>query len=55
MDFSKFTMKDLGKMLDSYPEIFKQSSAYVFLNPDAALLLNRLLPPAYKVGCKNGR
>jgi hypothetical protein len=53
MGSSKFTLGDVGKMLNS--EIFKQSSAYVFLNPDAALLLSRLLPPAYKVGCKNGR
>ncbi len=49
MGSSKFALGDLGKMLDSYPEIFMQNPAYVFANPDAALLLSRLLPLANNV------
>ncbi len=49
MGSSKLNLGDLGKMLDSYPEIFMQNPAYVFANPDAALILSRLLPLANNV------
>jgi hypothetical protein len=46
---NNFTSADVYKMLDSYPEIFKQSSAHVFLNPLNSVLVGRLLTLAANV------
>jgi hypothetical protein len=46
---NNFTSADVCKMLDSYPEIFKQSSAHVFLNPLNSVLVGRLLTLAANV------